>query len=156
MNYDPSRDPVFRVLHELYGESRINAAIIQEVLGMARRTAFNRMEGITQLRPGEILELSVRLGTPRLLNAWLRHMGYAYRIRPVLTADKAADPEHIAQAEVRALGKATDTYRRINEILADSRVTHEERAEIHRMVEELVDETLAVPLGVLEQEEALV
>ena len=156
MSYEPLQDPVYRVLQELYAESRINAALIQEVLSVARRTAFNRMEGITRLSPGEILELSVRLGTPRLLNAYLRHMGFPYRIRPVLTADQMAQPGGIAQAEVRALGRATDAYRRINEILADSRVTSEERAEIHRMVEELVDETLAVPLGVLEQEEALV
>jgi len=123
---------VFQVLQEEYQAKAINREIMEQVLGRARRTCYNYLEGITPLHPSQIFELSIRLGNLRLLNAYFEDMGLPFWIMPRLMADEIRVAAERARAEVEGYEALTDLVRTIEEAWEDNVITDPERADIAR------------------------
>jgi len=150
-----SSDPVYRVLQEEYQASRWHGKVIASVLGMPDRTAYNRLEGITPLSPAEILELTIELGSPRLLNAYLKSRGSGYRLRLAIHVEGAPDLEAIAQAMVDGYAELCSLYEDVRDALADGRITPTERRRIRRHIDVCLQKALAAPMGIIGEGEAI-
>jgi len=139
---------VFQVLQEEYQAKAINREIMQQVLGRARRTCYNYLEGITPLHPSQIFELSIRLGNFRLLNAYFQDIGFPGWIMPRIKANDIRVAAERARAEVDGYDALTEFFRTIEEAFADGIVTDPERADIERGHEKVQGAIAGVALGV--------
>ena len=145
-----------RCLRELYEDGDITARIIEGILNRRQRTAYNYLEGITALAPGQCFEIALRLDRPEIMSSCFQDHGSRILCRHALPMECKTRPEALGKAQADAFKSIADMFTFIDQAAADGTIDSSEQRQIRRRLERAMDLIGQVALPAMNKEVVLI